>query len=408
VAPQARFQSAGEMKQKLEAAMANLGSSAGSAELAAFVHRALEPGDSAPAEKAPGAPSLPAPAASSPVPVSWPPEPAFAPAMPAPPAGPVAAELPPEMAAPEMGALIEPVAAVGAVAMGEEGGRKSRTFLYVAIAALVVVAIATFWFLNRRRGETPPAASPPATGSATQTPGAAPAGSPAPAGTPQAAATPGGVNVQALVDKQLAQKEEDLRKSFEQKQKEMEAKIAAAKATGKPVPTPAAGVPPPATPAQAVRSPAPEPAAPSAASAPEPQREPEPAKTQEKVAEKAPPPAPEPPRPRTPEPAAAPRVKAGDLVEPGPGVSPPQLVNFSKPAYPPLARSLRVEGDVVISVLVDENGQVQDARVTESVNQKVGINEAALSAARSARYKPATKEGVRVKMWTRLRIPFKL
>ncbi|MFY9825930.1 MAG: energy transducer TonB, partial [Thermoanaerobaculia bacterium] len=151
-----------------------------------------------------------------------------------------------------------------------------------------------------------------------------------------------------------------------------------------------------------------EPAAP-AAPAPEPQRrEPEPAKTQEKAPEKAPAPAPEPVKPRAPEPAAAPRVKAGDLVEPGPGVSPPQLVNLSKPAYPPLARSMRVEGDVVVSVLVDENGQVQDAKVTEPISQKVGINEAALSAARSAHYKPATKEGVRVKMWTRLRIPFKL
>jgi len=69
---------------------------------------------------------------------------------------------------------------------------------------------------------------------------------------------------------------------------------------------------------------------------------------------------------------------------------------------------MRVEGDVVVSVLVDENGQVLDAKVTEPISQKVGINEAALSAARSAHYKPATKEGVRVKMWTRLRIPFKL
>ncbi len=69
---------------------------------------------------------------------------------------------------------------------------------------------------------------------------------------------------------------------------------------------------------------------------------------------------------------------------------------------------MRVEGDVVVSVLVDENGQVQDARLKEPIKQKVGINEAALSAARSAHYKPATKEGVRVRMWTRLRIPFKL
>ena len=87
-------------------------------------------------------------------------------------------------------------------------------------------------------------------------------------------------------------------------------------------------------------------------------------------------------------------------------MAPPQLVSFPKPEYPPLARRLRVQGVVVVSVLVDENGQVQDARIVEPIPQKVGINEAALAAARSARYKPATKQGVRVKMWTRLRIPF--
>ena len=42
------------------------------------------------------------------------------------------------------------------------------------------------------------------------------------------------------------------------------------------------------------------------------------------------------------------------------------------------------------------------------VRQNVGINEAAIETARSARFKPATKGGVRVKTWYRLTIPFKL
>jgi TonB family protein len=73
-----------------------------------------------------------------------------------------------------------------------------------------------------------------------------------------------------------------------------------------------------------------------------------------------------------------------------------------------MARTLRVEGVVVVSVLVDESGQVQEARMAEPIKQNVGLNEAAVASARSARYKPATRDGVRVKMWTRLRIPFKL
>jgi TonB family protein len=61
-----------------------------------------------------------------------------------------------------------------------------------------------------------------------------------------------------------------------------------------------------------------------------------------------------------------------------------------------------------VSVLVDETGRVVDARLLEPVKQQVGINEAALSAARGARFRPATKGDAPIKMWTRLKIPFKL
>ncbi len=43
----------------------------------------------------------------------------------------------------------------------------------------------------------------------------------------------------------------------------------------------------------------------------------------------------------------------------------------------------------------------------EPISQNVGINEAALQVARGARFTPATRNGTRVEMWTRLRIPFK-
>jgi protein TonB len=101
-------------------------------------------------------------------------------------------------------------------------------------------------------------------------------------------------------------------------------------------------------------------------------------------------------------------VKVGELVQAGPGVSPPKLVSIRKPEYPPMARRLGVEGDVVISLLVDETGNVIETRLIDGVPQRVGINESALEAAKNARYEPATKEGVRVKVWTTLRLPFRL
>jgi protein TonB len=86
---------------------------------------------------------------------------------------------------------------------------------------------------------------------------------------------------------------------------------------------------------------------------------------------------------------------------------PPKLVSTPKPEYPPLARKLGVQGVVVLSVLVDEQGRVEDVQLLEGISQNVGINEAALQVARGARFTPATRNGTRVKMWTRLRIPFK-
>jgi TonB family protein len=382
VDPQARFQTAGEMKQRLEAVLSTLSLQHGPTDLAAYIHRVLEP-DAAPVETPPEAPA----------PISWRSGPAIAaPVMDAP------VEMPMDLG---IEAPVAPVAPLGEVVV-EEGGRKSRTLLYAAIAALLVVAVLTFWFLSRRnRGETLPPS-----GTSTQVPGAAPAPVSAPAviapvpGGPQATPAPA-ANVQAIVDQKLAQQEEAMRKKLDQQQKDLEKQLAAAKASGTPPPAgqTASAVPPVAPPAQtpAVRPPEP---APSPAE-PEPQREPEPAKSQEKQ-EKVPSPEPVKPAP------AAPRTREGDLVALGAGVAPPQLVSFPKAEYPPLARRLRVEGVVVVSVLVDENGQVQEARMEQPIEQKVGINEAALAAARSAHYKPATKEGVRVKMWTRLRIPFKM
>ena len=207
------------------------------------------------------------------------------------------------------------------------------------------------------------------------------------------------------MDQQLAAKEAELRLKKEQQLKDLEKQVAAAKTAGQPAPAAAqtqAAVPAPSAALPAAK-PAPVPAADAAPPPPLPQpaaqHEPEASKPQEKPAAE--------PAKHEAEPEA-PRTRIGELVDAGPGVAPPQLVSFPKPEYPPMARTLRVEGTVVVAVLVDENGQVQEVRIAEPIKQKAGLNEAALSAARSAHYKPATKDGVRVKMWTRLRIPFKL
>jgi TonB family protein len=118
--------------------------------------------------------------------------------------------------------------------------------------------------------------------------------------------------------------------------------------------------------------------------------------------------------PATPVPAAAdpaaaaparPQIQPGDLVPAGPDVVIPKIVYRPDAHYPSAAKRMNRRAEVVVRVLVDEKGRVQQAeRVGESVG--LGFDEAALDVARRSTYLPATKEGVKVKFWTTMKITF--
>jgi TonB family protein len=393
--PDQRFASAGEMQSRLESVLYGLKPAPGPTDLAAYLHRLFQADDPLVATTATTAAAVAAAPAA---------QPAAEPAAPPPP--------PPPEPAPDEYALspaaptapLAPIPPLGGV-LGEEGERRGRSLLVAAIAAaLAVLALLTYFLVARsKRGA---AAPPPPAPAASAAPTAPP---PAPAAVPALAAAPAGhakVDVNGLVDQELAKREGDLRKKFEDQQKRLEKELAATKAaSAKPVAAvPASATATPPAPVPAVSAPA---VAPPQASEP-----PAPRESKETRAEAPPLPipstAPAAPPAAEPRPShAPPAVRAGELVEEGPDVVWPQLVSFSKPEYPALARRLRVEGVVIVSVLVDDSGHVESAKLSQSVKQNVGINEAALGAARTAVFKPATQGGVKVKMWTKLKIPFK-
>ena len=92
-------------------------------------------------------------------------------------------------------------------------------------------------------------------------------------------------------------------------------------------------------------------------------------------------------------------VLRGDLVGPGPGVIEPELTAPPRVNYPPVARQQRVSGRVILLVLVDENGGVSEVKLQQGVASKLGVNEAVVEGVRKSKFKPATKNGVPVKMW---------
>ncbi|MEO8381450.1 MAG: TonB family protein [Acidobacteriota bacterium] len=106
------------------------------------------------------------------------------------------------------------------------------------------------------------------------------------------------------------------------------------------------------------------------------------------------------PQPIAPAPAPAPvaTVREGDVVLYTALDSAPRAVRPINPIYPPLARQQRVAGTVLLSALINENGAVSDVKILRGIN-RLGIDDAAVRAMKSARFTSPMKDGKRVKTW---------
>jgi protein TonB len=266
---------------------------------------------------------------------------------------------------------------------------KKSNMMPAIIGIVVVVLAAAAFFMFRGKGNT----AAPVTTTAAKPVAAAPSTTTAPAAalplTTSAPTAPTTTSLdQAKVDAEVKKRLDAERQRLEQQTKPgqpatQQAAPAAAPVVSRPTP-----VPPPVQAAQQ-NAVAPPPAPVPVAPAPQPVVESRPA----------------------PQPAAAeaPRIREGDMVAPGTeGLTPARITRQANPIYPPLARAQRVEGTVIVSVLVSEAGRVLDAKVLSGVNRPVGINESALQTVRNSSFAPGMKEGVRVKSWTTVVVAFKL
>ncbi len=75
--------------------------------------------------------------------------------------------------------------------------------------------------------------------------------------------------------------------------------------------------------------------------------------------------------------------------------------------YPRLARLERIEGRVIVEVLIDETGRITDTKIVKSLGQ-YGCDEAAILAVKSVRWKPARKDGKAVAGKVSVPVVFKL
>ena len=88
-------------------------------------------------------------------------------------------------------------------------------------------------------------------------------------------------------------------------------------------------------------------------------------------------------------------------------VSDPVALNRIVPVYPRTARRKGHEGSVTVEISVAEDGAVADAEIVETSGH-AELDEAALGAARTARFAPATVDGVSVSGRLRLTFRFRL
>ena len=70
----------------------------------------------------------------------------------------------------------------------------------------------------------------------------------------------------------------------------------------------------------------------------------------------------------------------------------PRVLRQVEPAYPPLAKLAGIEGLVVLSVLIDEEGKLQEVQVIKSLGN-TGCDEAAVTAVKQWIFSPATRQG---------------
>lgn len=103
---------------------------------------------------------------------------------------------------------------------------------------------------------------------------------------------------------------------------------------------------------------------------------------------------------------------AGTMVEgayrPGKGVALPKLVHDERPKYTASALGAHIQGAVLIECIVGIDGKVSMARVIRSLDDRFGLDEEALIAARRWGFQPGTRDGVAVPVWITIELTFSL
>jgi len=86
---------------------------------------------------------------------------------------------------------------------------------------------------------------------------------------------------------------------------------------------------------------------------------------------------------------------------------PPVPLTPIRPKYPEIAQEAGIEGTVVVQVFVDDRGRVKDTVILKGI-PNTGLDEAATSAIRKVRFRPAKQRERAVGVWISIPVNFRL
>ena len=104
-------------------------------------------------------------------------------------------------------------------------------------------------------------------------------------------------------------------------------------------------------------------------------------------------------------PVAVPRAATPQRVRVSQGVSQGLLIRKVQPAYPPLARQARIQGQVVLQAEISKNGSIENLRL---ISGHPMLAPAAIEAVKQWRYKPYLLNGEPVAVETTVQVNFTL
>jgi protein TonB len=90
----------------------------------------------------------------------------------------------------------------------------------------------------------------------------------------------------------------------------------------------------------------------------------------------------------------------------GNGVTAPKPVYTPEPEYSERARKKKINGSVVVAMIVTPEGRVREVKIAKSLDE--GLNKQALAAVRTWKFEPATKDGKPVAVHLNVDVSFRV